>query len=323
MKEHTRAACTATPQHHRMDVSHESCKRGVRAHTELTVEQAVCSGMEALARPTPPSEFVEDMLNPAADEQTDEQAFKTRTASAAEEPTTDHALGTQSKSSSPPRRNGPTESDLVSGHSHSCEHVETEPVVSEGVQPTAGFDPLLATSTLKHGACSSRFPVSADGSCPYCGSWNVQLLVLTAGTTDQHDNGVRSAAGACEATATASEAIATDVAGGACDTDVRVDDASDAAASASDANSSAATACAREADRTEITGNSARHTRDGGGSDAIAVPCRSDADSGLSEVVAKLLELNRAARVTATATCPEPSSFRCFDCTCVVPAHTR
>lgn len=279
--------------------------------------------MEALARPTPPSKFVEDMLNPATDEQTDEQAFKTRTASAAEEPTTDHALGTQSKSSSPPRRNGPTESDLVSGHSSvdSREHVETEPVVSEGVQPTAGFDPSLATSTPQHGACSSRFPVSADGSCPYCGSWNVQLLVLTA--TDQHDNRVRSAVGACEATATASEAITTDVAGGACDTDVRVDDASNAAGSASDATSSAATGCAREADRTETTGNSARHTGDGGGSDAIAVPCRSDADSGLSEVVVKLLELNRAARVTATATCPEPSSFRCFDCTCVVPTHTR
>ena len=138
---------------------------------------------------------------------------------------------------------------------------------------------------------SRRYPVSFDGSCPYCASWNVQYLVLPHA--------------------------------------LRRPDAATTVAMA--ASSQVGNTAAVEEDRAATAGEvggwqpiSTVTSSISPESAARSVDAESaDEEESLPDVVLKLLELKRAARVTVTDECPEPSSFRCIDCSYVVPAPSR
>jgi hypothetical protein len=171
-------------------------------------------------------------------------------------------------------------------------------------------------------AMSSRvYPVSSDGSCPYCGSWNVQHLIsphaLQQWKQAEAMPGGAAAVAAC-ATALASAWEITSVEDGA----TSADQAGEAAAVVGDAASTAGEVGGWQPLSTVTTSTLLSDTPSvdstDGGVSGVGVDC-ADEDAGLPWVVLRLLELRRAVKVTASSECPEPSSFRCIDCSYVAP----
>jgi hypothetical protein len=170
-------------------------------------------------------------------------------------------------------------------------------------------------------AMSSRvYPVSSDGSCPYCGSWNVQHLIsphaLQQWRQAAATPGGAAAVAAC-ATASASAWEITSVEDGA----TSANQAGEAAAVAGDAASTGEVGgwqpLSTVTTSTLLSDTPSVDSTDGGVS-GVGVDC-ADADAGLPWVVLRLLELRRAVKVTVSSECPEPSSFRCIDCSYVAP----
>lgn len=121
----------------------------------------------------------------------------------------------------------------------------------------------------------AQFPVSLDGSCPYCRSWDVQYLVLCPGTEPQSH-----------------EASSSDP-----------EDTAAAAATAAKAPGKGESEVSSEAPPKGAEGEGAVEA---GASVEVA---------GFPPVVQRLLNLKRAAKVWRSSACPEPSSFRCLTCT--------
>lgn len=157
--------------------------------------------------------------------------------------------------------------------------------------------PHVASSVegCAEGAFYAQFPVSLDGSCPYCQSWNVQYLVLCPG--DPPD--VPTATTPAPRSTAAPEGDTNRGTAGAPSGPGQWEGSAAGVGTEGTVDASATSPKAASPANLKID---------------VSPPSSTVVDPTLSPIILRLLELKRAARVWASEACPEPSSFRCISC---------